>query len=233
MTRGSVSFYRDGDAGMKSSLRVDIGSSARSLLSLFTIGFSLFILMESAHASDVPKWIRMSSAHFTMLTDVSSPRGEQAVLRLEQMRSVIGHQLMKTKMHLSLPLDIIGVKSDEEYIQIAPVQDGTSHFIHGIFSSRRRPKLHCSRIGGRQKLANVTAIFFVFTSNTTIRRRPAGLMKGLIEYLSSLQLSDEEGEMGSDPGSYLTTLNSQPWIPLSELFAMRLESESTQAHLSC
>ena len=29
--------------------------------------------------------------------------------------------------------------------------------------------------------------------------------------------------MGADPGSYLATLNSQPWIPLPELFATRLD----------
>ena len=121
---------------MKLSFRVDAGGSARTLLSFFAIGLSLFILLNSAHASDEPKWLRISSAHFSMLTDVSSANGEQPILRLEQMRSVIGHQLMKTKLHLSLPLDIIGVKSDDEYIQIAPVRDGrpissTGFFLHG------------------------------------------------------------------------------------------------------
>ena len=120
---------------MKSSLRV-VRYTTRIFFSLFAIGLSLAVLLKPAQASDEPKWIRMSSAHFNMLTDVGPPRGEQAILRLEQMRSVIGHQLMKSKMHLSLPLDIIAVKSDDEYIQIAPVRDGrpissTGFFLHG------------------------------------------------------------------------------------------------------
>src|SRR3954463_950365 len=102
---------------MKSSLRVFL---TRKLTFLLVFAATL----SSAHASDEPKWIRTSSAHFVILTDAPIPKGEQIALRLEQMRSILGHQLMKSKLHLSLPLDIICVKSDDEYIQLAPVRDG-------------------------------------------------------------------------------------------------------------
>ena len=225
MTRGSISFYRDGDVGMKSSLRVDIGGSARTLLSFFTLGISLFILLQPAYASDEPKWLRISSAHFSMLTDATSSKGEQAILRLEQMRSVIGHQLMKTKLHLSLPLDIIALKSDDEYIQIAPVQDGrpissTGFFLHG--DDRNYIVLN---LADDKSWQTITRDFFRLYLEYNYPPTPSWFDEGLIEYLSSLQLSDEEGAMGSDPGSYLTTLSSQPWIPLPELFSVRVDSK--------
>src|SRR5882724_11153924 len=108
----------------------------RKLLSCFAIAIFLTCPFRSAHASDEPKWVRVSSPHFNVLTDAGQPKGAQVLLRFEQMRSVIGYQLMKSKLHLSEPLDIIAVKSDEEYIQLAPVRDGrpissTGFFLHG------------------------------------------------------------------------------------------------------
>ena len=116
MRRGSISFYRDGAVSMKSSLRTLVTDRT---LAVFLLAAALFsnILSQPAHAADEPKWLRMSSAHFVVLTDAPISKGEQINLRLEQMRSVLGHQLMKSKLHLSLPLDIICVKSDDEYIR--------------------------------------------------------------------------------------------------------------------
>src|SRR5215813_13054521 len=85
----------------------------------------LFVsLLHAAKTDDQPKWIRVSSSHFAILTNAGEKKGTQAILRMEQMRTVIGNLLMKSKLHLSEPLDIIAVRSDEEYVQLAPVRDG-------------------------------------------------------------------------------------------------------------
>ena len=201
---------------MKSSLPSFTGC-ALTIFLFFATAFS------PAHAADEPKWIRTSSAHFVVLTDAPIPKGEQIVLRLEQMRSVLGHQLMKSKLHLSLPLDIICVKSDEEYIQIAPVRDGrpissTGFFLHG--DDRNYIVLN---LADDKSWQTVTRDFFRLFLIYNYPPTPSWFDEGLVEYLSSLQLSDEEGMMGADPGSYLTTLNSQPWMPLPELFATKLD----------
>jgi tetratricopeptide (TPR) repeat protein len=198
---------------MKSSLWVII-SRALSLL---------LVLIAAAYASDEPKWLRTSSAHFVVLSDAPIPKGEQIVLRLEQMRSVLGHQLMKSKLHLSLPLDIIGVKSDDEYIQIAPIRDGrpvssTGFFLHG--DDRNYIVLN---LADDKSWQTVTRDFFHLFLIYNYPPTPSWFDEGLVEYLSSLQLSDEEGMMGADPGPYLAILNSQPWIPLTELFATKLD----------
>ncbi|HEY1272311.1 MAG TPA: hypothetical protein VGF08_10020, partial [Terriglobales bacterium] len=77
--------------------------------------------------------MRVSSPHFNILTDAGDKKGAETLLRLEQMRALIGQLLAKSKLHLSEPLDVIGVRSDEEYVQIAPVHDGrpiaTSGFV--------------------------------------------------------------------------------------------------------
>src|SRR5580765_45831 len=207
---------------MKSSLRTLVTDRT---LAVFLLAAALFstILSQPAHAADEPKWLRMSSAHFAVLTDAPISKGEQINLRLEQMRSVLGHQLMKSKLHLSLPLDIICVKSDDEYIQIAPVRDGrpissTGFFLHG--DDRNYIVLN---LADDQSWQTITRDFFHLFLIYNYPPTPSWFDEGLVEYLSSLQLSDEEAMMGADPGSYLATLNSQPWIPLPELFATRLD----------
>jgi len=176
-------------------------------------------------SSDEPKWIRFSSSHFAVLTDARPNQGQQLLLRLEQMRSVIGHQLMKSKLHLSLPLDVIAVKSDEEYVQLAPLRDGRpisspGFFIHG--DDRNYIVLNLADDKSWQTIAREFChLFLEYNYPPT----PSWFDEGLAEYLSSLQLSDTVGEIGADPGSYLTTLNSQPWMLLPELFAVRLDSK--------
>ena len=207
---------------MKSSLRTLITDRTLTVLLLAAALFSN-ILSQPAHAADEPKWLRMSSAHFVVLTDAPLSKGEQIILRLEQMRSVLGHQLMKSKLHLSLPLDIICVKSDDEYIQIAPLRDGrpissTGFFLHG--DDRNYMVLN---LADDQSWQTITRDFFRLFLIYNYPPTPSWFDEGLVEYLSSLQLSDEEGMMGADPGSYLAALNSQPWIPLPELFATRLD----------
>ncbi len=197
----------------------------RTFLSLFVAGLFLAVLSQPAYSSDEPKWIRSSSSHFVLLTDAGPKQGEQLLLRLEQMRSVIGHQLMKSKLHLSLPLDVIAVKSDEEYVQLAPIRDGrpissTGFFIHG--DDRNYIVLNLADDKSWQTVAREFChLFLTYNYPPT----PSWFDEGLAEYFSSLQLSDDLGEIGADPGSYLTALNSQTWIPLPELFAIRLDSK--------
>ncbi|HSS95906.1 MAG TPA: hypothetical protein VLK33_02690, partial [Terriglobales bacterium] len=204
---------------MKSSLQSSTGRTLALLL--------LFATAISAHAADEPKWFRTSSAHFVVLSDAPIPKNEQIVLRLEQMRSVLGHQLMKSKLHLSLPLDIIGIKSDDEYIQIAPLRDGrpilsTGFFLHG--DDRNYIVLN---LADDKSWQTITRDFFHTFLIYNYPPTPSWFDEGLVEFLSSLQLSDEEGMMGADPGSYLSALNSQPWIPLPELFATKLAPQKT------
>ena len=188
------------------------------------ISFFLFGIFP-AQASNEPKWLRISSPHFIVLTDADLPQGEQVSLRLEQMRDVIGQQLMKSKMHVSLPLDIIAVKSDEEYIRIAPVQDGraissTGFFLHG--DDRNYIVLN---LADNKSWQTISRDFFHLFLNYNYPPTQSWFDEGLAEYFSSLQLWDEQGEIGADPNSYLSMLTTQTWIPLPELFATRLDSK--------
>src|ERR1043165_8929709 len=155
-----------------------------SLCAITSHVLALFLLFAAAaHAADEPKWIRTSSAHFVVLTDAPIPKGEQIVLRLEQMRSVLGHQLMKSKLHLSLPLDIICVKSDEEYIQIAPVRDGRPISSTGFFLHSDDRNYIVLNLADDKSWQTVTRDFFRLFLIYNYPPTPSWFDEGLVEYL--------------------------------------------------
>jgi tetratricopeptide (TPR) repeat protein len=187
------------------------------------IGLLLAIISYPVHASDEPKWIRASSSHFSVLTDVSPQRGEQLLLRLEQMRTVVGHQLMKSKLHLSQPLDVIAVKSDDEYIGLAPVRDGRPISSSGFFLDGDDRDYIVLNLTDDKSWQTITRDFFRLYLNDNYPPTPAWFDTGLIEYFSTVQLTDDEGEIGADPGSYIPLLNKQPWMPLPELLSVQAD----------
>jgi tetratricopeptide (TPR) repeat protein len=190
----------------------------------------LCVAIGHARNSDQPKWIRISSPHFNVLTDADRDKGTQTLLRLEQMRSVIGNLLMKSKLHLSEPLDIIAVKSDEDYIQLAPVRDGRPLATTGFFLASDDRNYIVLDLADEKSWQPVCREFFHLFLNYNYPPTPAWFDEGLAEYFSSLQLGDDQGVIGADPGSYITLLKSTPWLPLPELFGVRLDTSAGKDH---
>ena len=83
--------------------------------------------------SSEPKWIRVSSAHFSVLTDAGEKKGREISLRLEQMRNIFSQLFQKTKLQLPEPLDVIALQSDEEYLRVAPLRQGRPISAPGFF----------------------------------------------------------------------------------------------------
>src|ERR1700756_4367580 len=72
------------------------------------------LLPRSLQAAE-PQWQEFRSAHFTVITDAGEKKGREVILRFEQMRAVFAQLLMKTRLHMPVPLEIIALKTDKEY----------------------------------------------------------------------------------------------------------------------
>src|ERR1700746_1833256 len=77
----------------------------------------------SAQASE-PPWVKVNSAHFSVLTNAGEKKGREGVERFEQMRAVFAQLFMKSKLILPQPLDIIALKSQEKSTQVPPILAG-------------------------------------------------------------------------------------------------------------
>ncbi len=208
----------------------------------------LAVLMFSAPASSVastrnsePKWIRVSSAHFSVLTDANEKKGREISLRLEQMRDIFSQLFLKAKLQLPEPLDVIALQSDEEYIRVAPLRQGQpitapGFFLHG--DDRNYIVLDLAAEDSWRAISHDLARLLL---NFNYPPTQEWFDEGFAQYFSSLRLGDNQAQVGGDPTqslpwshalpsqssadanppkSFMELLN-RPWLPMPELFTMR------------
>ena len=191
--------------------------------------------------SSEPKWIRINSAHFSVLTDAGEKKGREVNLRLEQMRDIFAQLFLKTKLQLSEPLDVIALQSDEEYIRVAPLRKGQPISAPGFFlpgEDRNYIVLDLAAEDNWRAVAHDFArLFLSFNYPPT----QDWFDEGFAQYFSSLRLGDNQAQIGGDPTqsmpwnhslpgqsaadtnppkSFTELLNGQ-WLSIPELFAMR------------
>ena len=208
----------------------------------------LAVLLFSVPASSVtstrnsePKWIRVSSAHFSVLTDTNEKKGREISLRLEQMRDIFSQLFLKGKLQLPEPLDVIALQSDEEYIRVAPLRQGQpisapGFFLHG--DDRNYIVLDlAAEYSWRAISHDLARLLLSFNYPPT----QEWFDEGFAQYFSSLRLGDNQAQVGGDPTQSLpwshalpgqssadanlpksfTELLNRPWLPMPELFTMR------------
>ena len=164
-------------------------------------------------------WIRISSAHFSVLTDGTEKQAGETILRFEQMRAAFGELLMKSKLILPQPLEIVAFKNREEYSQIAPLRDGRTISTSGFFLPGDDRSYFILDLSDEDSWRPVCRDFARLLLNYNYPPTQAWFDDGLIEYFSSLQLSDKQAQIGGDPASLSALLTTQTWIAVPELFA--------------
>ncbi len=205
----------------------------------------LFFLFTSpsigSNRSTEPKWIRISSAHFSILTDATEKKGRELSLRLEQMRDIFSQLFLKSKLMLPEPLDVIALQSDEEYIRVAPLRQGHPISAPGFFlpgDDRNYIVLDLAAEDSWRAISHDVARLLL---NFNYPPTQEWFDEGFAQYFSSLRLGDNQAQVGGDPtqslpwnhalpGQALADANpaksfaellGRPWLPMPELFTMR------------
>src|SRR3984893_9251986 len=210
---------------------------------LLLLGLFCTSNLSSASAARTPKvkWMRVSSAHFSVLTDASNEKGREVSLRLEQMRDIFAQLFMKTKLQLPEPLDVIALKSDEEYIRVAPLRQGRPISAPGFFLSGEDRNYIVLDLSADASWRAVSREFAHLLLNFNYPPTEDWCDEGFAEYFSILRLNDTQARIGGDPAenlpwdhslpgqsfadsnppkSFVELLNRQ-WLAVPDLFAMR------------
>lgn len=205
-------------------------------LLFFACIFSLRMTVPVAEArSGESQWIRVNSAHFTVLTDGGEKKGHEVLVRFEQMRAIFGQLLLKNKLNMPQPLEIIALKSNAEYEKMMSPGEGT--FLPG--EDRNYIVLN---LFGDDSWRSVAHQFAHLMLNYNYPPTQGWFDEGFAEYFSSLQLDDKHAQIGSDPeltaawqedlvgrqtqkrnpAKSLTELLGSPvWLAMPDLFNMR------------
>jgi len=171
-----------------------------------------FCYLPAALAGNEPHWLRINSGHFSILTDAGEKRGDEALLRFEQMRAVFGELLLKDKLLMSEPMDLIAFRSTEEYTAAAGQRPSSGCFLPG--GDRNYVLLDLSDERSWQTVSrDFAAVMLRYNYPPT----PAWFDVGFAEYFSSLRL-DDGARLGADPGSFTSALRQRPWLAIAALF---------------
>ncbi len=190
---------------------------------LFSLCCACLLVVSTAHAGE-PHWIRLNSSHFSVVTNGSQKQGQEVIARFEQMRSAFGQLLMRSRVNMPEPMEIIALGSEEDYSAAVPGRQGPllsdAFFVPG--EDRYYFVLNLSRDeSGR-------AISYDFAKTLLNYNYPpvqSWFDEGFAQYFSSLRLG-RTVQIGGEPESsaarsspFIPLLSSQPWIPVAQLFA--------------
>jgi tetratricopeptide (TPR) repeat protein len=211
---------------------------ARSLSLPSVLVLVLAFLSGSAKAAN-PHWVKVSSSHFSVLTDGGQKKGEMVVLRFEQMRTVFGQLLARTRLNMPEPLEIIALKDDGYYSKISPARTGSST---GFFLPGEDRNYIVLDLADSESWRTVTHEFAHLMLNYNYPQTPGWFDEGFAEYFSSIQLTDRQAQVGADPErssgvsedvlgrqtqvrnppkSLVELLSVPVWISIPDLFTMR------------
>jgi len=174
----------------------------------------------AASKSDLPKWIRVSSLHFAVLTDAEEKNGVEVALRLEQMRALCGQLLLKDKLTMPEPLDVVAFQSYGEYAQVAPAQ-GQQAAAQGFFLPGDDRNYIVLNLADEESWLAVRREFAKIYLNYNYPPTPPWFDEGFARFFSSTRVDDHFATIGGDPASLIQVLNSQPWQPLPDLFSLK------------
>jgi Flp pilus assembly protein TadD len=210
------------------------------LIVLCLVGASSLCSAEPARSKE-PKWIRINSAHFSVLTDVGPDQARETVARLEQMRDIFAQLFRKTKLRLAEPLDAVALRSDEEYIRVAPRRQGRPISAPGFFLAGPDRNYIVLDLAAEDSWRAVCREFARLLLNFNYPQTQDWFDEGFAQYFASLRLANTQAQIGGDPmqgqpweqslpglGSAPSSLPKsfvellgRPWLPMPDLFQMR------------
>ena len=211
------------------------------------------LFAESKRSEDKePRWIRVSSDHFSVLTDADEKKGREVAVRMEQLRAVFGQLLLKNRLKMPLPLEIVAFRSDKEYAKIAPIHDGQPIVAPGFFLPGEDRNYFVLNLFEDASWRAVTHHYAHLLLDYNYPPTQPWFDEGVAEYFSSVRVDNTQVEIGGDPelGSparpdllggtprladpqkSLTELLSAPvWLAVPDLFTLKHTAEGNHHSL--
>lgn len=158
----------------------------------------LAIAVLSAHAAD-QHWLRVSSDHFIVVTDAGEKPGHDVAAHFEQMRAIFGQLLSRSKLRMSEPIEIIAIRGDKDFSQLAPQVDGKPITSTGFWLSGEDRIFIVLNLFEPDSWRAVEHQFAHYMLNYNYPPTPAWFDEGFAEYFASLNLMAKNTELGADP----------------------------------
>ena len=179
-----------------------------------------------AFAGDA-SWVQIKSPHFSVVTDSGDRRGREIALHFEQMRGVFGTLMVKAKVNLPVPLQIVAFRNTKEMRQCAPLWHGKPTQVAGLF------------VGGDDQtfiLLDMSienpwqVVFHEYAHQLMNGNLPAAVdpwfEEGFAEYFSSIELDNQQAKVGKVPEQEYRVLEQSGMFKIADLFRVQQNSKT-------
>jgi tetratricopeptide (TPR) repeat protein len=190
-------------------------------LKIFVVLGCLALLSRRSLAGE-QQWVEVRSPNFSVITDAGAKRGRDVALHFEQMRSVFGTLMTKANVNLSVPLQIVALRSSKEMRPMAPVFNGKPTEMAGFFQSGDDR----SFIMLDMSVDNPWSVVFheyahqLMNGNVSVRTDP-WFEEGFAEYFSSIEVDSKEARVGKIPEETYRILQQNGMMRVTELLRVR------------
>jgi hypothetical protein len=174
-----------------------------------------------------PEWVEVRSPHFSVVTDAGEKRGREAAFHFEQMRAVFGALLVKARVTLPTPLQIVAFRNTKEMREFAPLFKGKPTQVAGLFMGNTD---RCFILLDMSVEEPWRVVFHEYAhqlmnGNITGEIQP-WFAEGFAEYFSTIRVVGKEAEVGLLSEVDVQILREGGMMKVADLFSVRHNSST-------
>ncbi len=173
-----------------------------------------------------PNWLRVTSPHFVMYTDLGQSDARKTLLEFERMHAVFEQRVLQGRGQTSTPLYILAFRNNKEMKQHLPLWHGKPITAAGIFIPGRDRNFILVD-GNQYGDGQMESALHEYT-HSVLRDNfspiPLWMNEGLAEYYSSLDLRYDNITLGEPPRGLVYVLQHSSFLPLDQLFSVTSNS---------
>lgn len=209
-----------------------MSASSYRYKAILLAGISLLTCLP-LHAGE-PKWLQTSSSHFLVITDAGSKKGHEIAARFEQMQAVFSQLMMRQKIRMSQPIEILALQNPATYGKLAP--QGTT--LPAFFLRGEERVFIVVNASVPDSWRAIEHQFAHYLLDYNYPPTAPWFDEGFAEYFASLYFTDKKTELGTDPElawpgqpayseqgpglkSLTELLNNPVWLNISDVLQMR------------
>jgi tetratricopeptide (TPR) repeat protein len=214
---------------------------------LMAVPLLLCSLLPAADKKPLTKegWLEIRSAHFDIITDVGEKKGKEVAVRLEQMRRVFGDLIMRDKLKMPVPVQVLAFRNDADYERVSPLRKRSAISDPGFFLAGDDKHVIVLDVFAQEPWRAVAHNFAHMLLDGNYPPTQSWFDEGLAEYFSSIRLDNKVVDLGNDPElgnkyaedlvgnitdvrhppkSFTELLSGPLWLNMPDFLQMRLNS---------
>lgn len=170
------------------------------------------------------QWVEVRSPHLSVVTDAGDRRGRELALQFEQMRGVFATLLLRNRVNLPVPLQIVAFENSYGFRRVVPFWRGKPVEASSLFQPGEDRDFLVLDLSSNESLPTTLHQYAQLLLDANYPRTQPWFDEGFAEYFSTIRISAKEVEVGRSPAS-ASLLQGAALLPVTELFAVGRDSK--------